>query len=428
MKQNVSGLLFLLAAFTTALFSQDSGSPFYDYRAESPGTVHKITVKDLPPPHATKSANNFAEPVPRPADAAPKALPGFKVELFAMGFDEPRELRTAPNGDIFLAESNKGEIKVFRGITKDGKPEQTGTFATGLKRPFGIGFYPPGESPEWVYIADTDSVMRFPYRSGDLQARGGPQTIVAEIFAGASQAHGHWTRDLVFSPDGKKMYVSVGSGSNVDDPDDHKSEFHRADILEYNPDGSGLRVFASGIRNPVGLAVEPKTGELWTATNERDALGDNLVPDYTTHVQDGGFYGWPWYYMGGNQDPRLKDSHPDWRAKMITPDVLIQPHSAPLGFAFYQGEQFPAEYRGDMFLALHGSWNRANRTGYEVVRVPLHQQGKATGEYQDFLTGFVTADGNVWGRPVGIAVAKDGSLLISDDGSGSIWRVTYSGK
>ncbi len=428
MKQNLLGLLFLFAVFTTALFSQDSGSPFYDYRAESPGTIHKVTVKDMPPPHATKSANNFAEPLPRPADAMPRTLPGFKVELFATGFDEPRELRTAPNGDIFLAESNKGEIKVFRGITKDGKPEQTGTFATGLKRPFGIGFYPPGANPEWVYIADTDSVMRFPYRNGDLKARGEAKTIVAEIFPEASHAHGHWTRDLVFSPDGKKMYVSVGSQSNVDDPDEHKYEFHRANILEFNPDGSGLRVFAFGIRNPVGLAIEPKTGELWTATNERDALGDNLVPDYTTHVQDGGFYGWPWYYMGGNQDPRLKDSHPDWRAKMITPDVLIQPHSAPLGFTFYQGEQFPTEYRGDLFLALHGSWNRAQRTGYEVVRVPLHGQGKATGEYQDFLTGFVTADGNVWGRPVGIAVAKDGSLLISDDGSGSIWRVTYSGK
>jgi glucose/arabinose dehydrogenase len=220
----------------------------------------------------------------------------------------------------------------------------------------------------------------------------------------------------------------VGSKSNIDDPDDHKTEFHRANILECNPDGSGLRVFASGIRNPVGLAFEPKTGELWTAVNERDLLGENLVPDYTTHVQDGGFYGWPWYYIGGHHDPRLKDSHPDLRAKMITPDVLIQAHSAPLGFAFYNGSQFPAEYRGDMFLAVHGSWNRAQRTGYEVVRVPLHQQGKASGEYEDFVTGFVTNDGKVWGRPVGIAVAKDGSLLMSDDGSGSIWRVSYEGK
>jgi glucose/arabinose dehydrogenase len=197
--------------------------------------------------------------------------------------------------------------------------------------------------------------------------------------------------------------------------------------LEFNPDGSGVRVFASGIRNGVGLAFNPKTGELWTATNERDALGDNLVPDYTTHVQDGGFYGWPWYYMG-NHDPRLPDSHPDLRAKMITPDVLLQPHSAPLGFAFYTGNQFPAEYQGDEFLALHGSWNRETRTGYMVVRVPMHGEGKASGEYEDFLTGFVTSDGNVWGRPVGIAVAKDGSLLVSDDGTGSIWRVSYQGK
>jgi len=342
--------------------------------------------------------------------------------------DNPRELRTAPNGDVFLADMHSGEIRVFRGLARDGKADQTATFVSGLKQPFGIGFYPPGSDPQWIYIADTDSVMRFPYHNGDLKARGPAQVIVPEIFPGAKRPRGHTTRDVVFSPDGKKMFVAVGSGSNIDNPDDHSSEFHRANILEYNPDGSGLRVFASGIRNPVQLGIEPTTGELWTSTNERDALGDNLVPDYTTHVQDGGFYGWPWYYMGGNHDPRLPDSHPDLRAKMITPDVLLQPHSAPLGFAFYTGNQFPAEYHGDEFLAFHGSWNRASRTGYEVVRVPLHGQGKATGEYEDFMTGFVTDDGNVWGRPVGVAVAKDGSLLVSDDGSGSIWRVSYVGK
>jgi glucose/arabinose dehydrogenase len=413
---------------TTALFAQGNSSPFYDYRAENPGTMRHITVKDLPAPFATKSANNEPEPASRPQGAMPKTLPGFKVDLYATGLDEPRELRTAPNGDVFLAESSKGEIHVFRGITSDGKPEQQSTFATGLKQPFGIAFYPPGNDPQWVYIGDTDSIKRFPYHNGDLKARGAEQTIVAEIFPGASHAHGHWTRDVQFSPDGKKMYVSVGSASNIDDPDTHKTEFHRANILEYNPDGSGLRVFASGIRNPVGLAFNPKTGELWTATNERDALGNNLVPDYTTHVQDGGFYGWPWYYMGGNHDPRLPDSHPDLRARMLTPDVIIQPHSAPLGFAFYTGNQFPAEYHGDMFLALHGSWNRDPRTGYMVVRVPLHGEGKASDQYEDFLTGFVTPEGGVWGRPVGIAVAKDGSLLVSDDGSGSIWRVSYQGK
>ncbi len=410
------------------LYAQGNSSPFYDYSAESPGTTHKITTNDLPKPFATKSADNFPVPSPRPADAMPKTLPGFKVDIFASGLDEPRKMLAAPNGDIFLAESSRGEITVFRGVTKDGKPEQKSTFASGLNKPFGIAFYPPGKDPQWVYIGDTDSVKRFAYHNGDLKATGAPQTIIAEIFPGATHAHGHWTRDVAFSPDGKKMFVSVGSGSNIDDPDKHKTEFHRANILEYNPDGKFVRIFASGIRNPVGLAVNPTTGELWTAVNERDELGDNLVPDYTTHVQDGGFYGWPWYYMGGNHDPRLPDSHPDLKAKMLTPDVIIQPHSAPLSFAFYDGSQFPAEYKGDMFLALHGSWNRNPRTGYEVVRVPLHGEGKASDEYEDFLTGFVTADGNVWGRPVGIAVAKDGSLLVSDDGTGSIWRVSYEGK
>lgn len=421
--------VFLFFLFSSlGLFAQSSASPFYDYRGESPGTIHKITVGDLPTPFATKSSANFPMPYPRPAGAMPKVLPGFKVELYATGLDNPRELRTAPNGDVFLAETHNGEIEVFRGFTKDGQAEQKATFVSGLEQPFGIGFYPPGPDPQWIYVADTDSVVRYPYRNGDLKARGPAEIIVREIFPGAKHAQGHSTRDVVFSPDGKKMYVAVGSGSNIDNPDNHRSEFHRGNILEFNPDGSGIRVFASGIRNPVGLAFNPKTGELWTSTNERDALGDNLVPDYTTHVQDGGFYGWPWYYMGRNHDPRLPDSHPDLRARVITPDVVIQPHSAPLGFAFYTGEQFPAEYGGDEFLALHGSWNRSNRTGYELARVPLHGQGKATGEYEDFMTGFVTDDGNVWGRPVGVAVAKDGSLLVSDDGSGSIWRISYVGK
>src|SRR5438552_325126 len=422
-------LIGSVAGLSLLIYAADSASPFYDYRAENPGTVHKITVNDLPAPNATPSGVASPEPEQRPANATLKTLPGFKVSLFASGLDNPRELRAAPNGDVFLAEMDQGEIKVFRGVTKDGKPEQSETFATGLRQPFGIAFYPPGSNPEWVYIGDTDSVLRFPYRNGDVKPRGQAETIVKEIFPGAQSARGgHTTRDLTFSPDGKKLYISVGSKSNIDDPDDHKTELQRANILECNPDGSGMRVFASGIRNPVGIAFEPKTAQLWTAVNERDLLGENLVPDYTTHVQDNGFYGWPWYYIGGHHDPRLKDSHPDLRAKMVTPDVLIQPHSAPLGFAFYDGSQFPDEYRGDMFLALHGSWNRAQRTGYEVVRVPLHQQGRASGEYQDFVTGFVTDDGKVWGRPVGIAVAKDGSLLISDDGSGSIWRVSYEGK
>ena len=420
--------ILILLSLACVLFAQTDSSPFYDFHEESPGKIHKFSINDLPPPYASKSATNFPAPAERPAGAMPKTLAGFSVNIYAEGFDEPREIRTAPNGDVFLAESDKGEIKVLHGISKDGKAEQVSSFTTGLNKPFGIAFYPLGSNPQWVYIAETGSVKKFPYHNGDLKASGPAQTVVAELFPGAEHGRGHWTRDIAFSPDGKKMYVSIGSQSNVDDSDTHEYEFHRADILEFNPDGSGMRVFASGIRNPVTVAFEPKTKELWTSCNERDALGNNLVPDYTTHVEDGGFYGWPWYYMGKHQDPRLPNSHPDLLARVITPDIIIQPHSAPLGFTFYTGEQFPAEYRGDEFLALHGSWNREPRTGYEVVRVPLHQQGKATGEYEDFLSGFVTADGQVWGRPVGVAVAKDGSLLVSDDGSRIVWRVSYTGK
>jgi glucose/arabinose dehydrogenase len=244
---------------------------------------------------------------------------------------------------------------------------------------------------------------------------------------GRLRGGGHWTRDIVFSPDGKKMFVSVGSRTNLSDTDNNPAEFHRADILVANPDGTGLRVYASGIRNPVGLAISPQTGEVWASVNERDLLGDNLPPDYITHVQEGGFYGWPWYYIGPHQDPRLAGKHPELRDKVIVPDVLLQPHNASLELTFYEGDQFPAEYRGEIFAAEHGSWNRAVRTGYEVIRVPL-KGGHATGEYQDFLTGFVTADGDVWGRPVGVAVAPDGSLLVTDDGGNCIWRVSYVGK
>ena len=225
------------------------------------------------------------------------------------------------------------------------------------------------------------------------------------------------------------MLVAVGSGSNVDDPDTTPAEKNRADILEFNPDGSDMEIYAYGIRNAGGgIAFSPDTGELWCSVNERDGLGDNLVPDYITHVQEGGFYGWPWWYMGGHQDPRHEGKHPELKDKVITPDVLLQPHNASLEFTFYEGQQFPAEYKGDIFASEHGSWNKSLRAGYEVIRVPLHQTGHASGEYEDFVTGFVTVDGKVWGRPVGITVAPDGSLLVTDDGSNSIWRVAYTGK
>ena len=399
-------------------------APFTDYRYEKPGTTHKITAHDLPAPFATKSATNGPNLVDRPANVVPTAPAGFKVELFAEGLNEPRKLLTAPNGDVFLAESHGGNIKVFRGIGADGKPQQTETYATGLNRPYGIAFYPPGPDPQYLYIGNTDSVVRFAYKNGDLKATGKPEKL-ADLPAGG----GHWTRDMVFSPDGKQLFVGVGSSSNVDDPDTHPEENGRAVILVMDPDGKNRRTYASGIRNAGGgLAFNPKTGELWASVNERDGLGNNLVPDYITHVQEGGFYGWPYFYIGGNPEPRLKGAHPELKDKTIVPDVLIQPHNASLELVFYDGKQFPAEYQGDIFSSQHGSWNRDPRAGYEVIRVPLHQTGQATGEYEDFLTGFVLPDGKVWGRPVGVTVAPDGSLLVSDDGSNVIWRVRYIGK
>lgn len=401
---------------------------FADFTQQHPGVRRKITVADLPAPKPDESVDNGADLVPRPKDAWPQAPKGFKVELYAENFVQPRLILTAPNGDLFVADSQAGEVKVLRGVTADGKAKTTETFASGLDHPFGIAFYPNGANPQWIYIANTTSVVRFPYKNGQLKATAAPQTIVP-VLPGYAQLRGggHWTRDVVFSKDGQRMFVSVGSGSNVDDPDTHPREFHRADVLEYTPMGKFVKIYAYGIRNCVGEAINPITGQLWCSVNERDRLGNNLVPDYITHIEEGGFYGWPWYYMGGHQDPRLMGKHPELKNKVITPDVLVQPHMASLEMTFYEGSQFPADYKGDAFAAEHGSWNRAHRGGYEVIRVPM-KNGHATGEYEDFLTGFVRADGKVWGRPVGVATAKDGSLFVSDDGTKSIWHVIYTGK
>ncbi len=396
--------------------------PFTDFRYEAPGNVRKITVNDLPAPYATSSAGNAPTVVPRPAGAMPVAPTGFKVNLFAEGLGTPRVIRVAPNGDIFLAESGSGQIRVFRGMTADGKPKQTEVFAKHLKQPYGIAFYPVGPNPQWVYVGDTDAVVRFPYRNGDLQATGNAEHVVD-----LPHGPGHWTRDVAFSRDGKTMFVAVGSGSNVDDPDTTPAEKNRANILAFNPDGSNQRIYASGIRNPSGIAIDPKNGQLWTTVNERDGLGDNLVPDYITSVREGGFYGWPWWYMGGHQDPRHAGKHPELKDKVITPDVILQPHNASLQITFYEASRFPKEYDGDLFAAEHGSWNKATRVGYEVIRIPRHHTDKASGEYEDFLTGFVLPNGQVWGRPVSVTAAPDGSLLVTDDGSNTIWRVDYVG-
>jgi glucose/arabinose dehydrogenase len=403
---------------------------FTDYSKEKPGVMRHLTVADLPKPYATPGVDAGTNIVPRPANVWPQAPKGFKVEMYYTGLDQPRLIRTAPNGDLFVAVSYQNKVMVFRGVDSNGKPKQVSTFSTDLRQPFGIAFYPAGPHPKWIYIGNTDSVVRFPYHNGDLTARGPAQTIAELPGGGKLRGGGHWTRDIVFTQDGQHMLVSVGSHSNDDDSDTHPEEFHRADVLEFTPAGKFERIYASGIRNCVGEAINPITGQLWCSANERDMLGDNLVPDYITHIQEGGFYGWPWFYMGthgGVQDPRQEGKHPELQAKVITPDVLLQPHFASLEMTFYEGAQFPAAYKGDAFAAEHGSWNKAKRAGYEVIRVPM-RDGKATGAYEDFLTGFVLPNGQVWGRPVGVTVAQDGSLFVTDDGSGTIWHVRYTGE
>ena len=372
------------AVFTIAhFFGAQTQKPttFSDYRTQAPGVMHKITVADLPEPYATTAVDNGPRLVSRPKDAWPKAPAGFKVELYASGLENPREIRTAPNGDLFLAESDPGVIKVFRGIGKDGKAEHTETFATGLNKPFGIAFYPVGPNPQWIYIGNTDSVVRFPYSNGDLKARGAPQKIADLPGGGRLRGGGHWTRDIAFSEDGKKMYVSVGSHSNVDDTDNNPVEFERADVLEFNPDGSGRRVFASGIRNAGGgIAVNPQTGELWCSVNERDALGDNLVPDYITHLQEGGFYGWPWWYIG--RDGLLRRQavsghvprrHLCLRTRLLEPQITLRLRSHPRAVAPDRARQrrirrFPHRLRNSKRRRLGTPGGNRSGSGWSVAR------------------------------------------------------------
>ncbi len=391
-----------------------------DYTSEAPGLRRRITVADLPEPYATQSANNQPRLVARPEGAWPKAPEGFVVTEFATGLRNPRQIVTAPNGDVFITESQAGQVHVLRGM-KDGHPETSEVYATGLKQPFGMAFYPNGANPKYLYVGNTDAVVRIPYKNGDLKASAEPEHVCDLPGGGRLTGGGHWTRDVKFSPDGKTLLVSVGSISNVHERPDMADE-RRADILAFTPEGKNERIYASGIRNPVSIAFHPRTGDLWTSVNERDGLGDNLVPDYITRVKEGGFYGWPWYYLGGHQDPRHAGAHPELKDKAIVPDVLLTSHMASLGMTFYTGKQFPQAYHDDIFAAEHGSWNRERRVGYELIRVPL-KGGVPNGSYEDFMTGFVTPDGDVWGRPVGVTVAPDGALLVTDDGSNTVWRI-----
>lgn len=425
----------------------NAGQDPNDWQRAAPGVQHHITLADLPAPYATRSSANGPQVVPQPDGAWPAVPTGFTVKKFAEGLSNPRLLRTAPNGDIFIAETARGRIRIMRTADGADAPTENRIFVTGLDRPFGIAFYPPGNNPQWLYVANNNSIVRFPYHNGDLQANGDPEIVVPKL---ADTTGTHTTRDVAFSRDGQRMFISVGSGSNVAEkmgrktPDEIRAweaehglgaawgpEAHRAEILVTDPEGhQPLRSYATGIRNGVGMAVNPVTGELWVSTNERDALGDNLVPDYITRVKEGAYYGWPWYYMGNFEDPRHAGERPDLAGKATVPDVLEQSHSASLEMTFYTATNgvaaFPADYQGDAFAALHGSWNRNTRTGYKIIRVRV-DHGVPTGEYDDFMTGFVVDNSSVWGRPVGVTVAHDGALLITEDGNGTMWRVAYSG-
>jgi glucose/arabinose dehydrogenase len=395
-----------------------------DWRSDSPGQRHRITAGDLPTPNVNATSKNPPKIVARPDGAELHVPAGFAVQRYADGFKNPRHLTTAPNGDIFLVESEPGMIRVLRETSGHGAPDQNVVFATGFTKPFGLAFYPPGPEPQYIYVGNTDSVVRLPYKNGDLKATGEPQKITDLAAGGKLPGGGHWTRDLAFSLDGKRLFVSVGSKSNADEEGDAE-ENERARIFVMDPEGQGKTPFATGLRNPVGLAIHPVTGELWTSVNERDGLGDDLVPDYITRVQQGAFYGWPWSYLGLGSDGRAAGRRTIAVQKVTPPDVLVQAHSASLNLTFYTGEAFPKEYRHSVFAAFHGSWNRQVRTGYKVIRVPV-EDGKPTDYYEDFLTGFVLPNGDVWGRPVGLCVAKDGALLVSEDGNNTIWRISVA--
>jgi len=377
--------------------------------------VHSIDPKDMPEPFHTESARRPSRSVPQPDNATLRIPKGFKVNVFAEGgFSYPRWMALAPNGDVFVADSRANSIIVLRDKNGDGVADERFVFSDKLDQPFGMAFW-----NDYFYVANTNGIVRFKYKSGQTSAEGEPEKIVELTRGGYNQ---HWTRNVIFSPDGKKMFVAIGSESNVSVEDDPR----RAAISVYDPDGKNHRIFASGLRNPIGLAFNPANGELWTAVNERDGLGDDLVPDYVTSVREGGFYGWPYAYIGPIEEPRRKGEAPELVAKTIVPDVLLRSHSAALGIVFYDGNMFPKEYSGDAFVALHGSWNRQKLTGYSVIRIRF-ENGKPIGnQYEEFVSGWLPDENSneVWGRPVGLLVHSDGSLLITDDGARKIWRVS----
>jgi glucose/arabinose dehydrogenase len=429
------------AAAAPKAASAEQGGAWHD---DKPGDLHHFTADKLAAPFASESAGNGPKVAPRPDGAMPAVPKGFKVSVFAGDTGKARLALRAPNGDIVVSEAAKGQVSILRPGAGGDKAETVSVFATGLSRPYGLALWPSGANPKYLYVANVNSVVRFPYAAGDLKAKGEPETVVEKI---ADTGGGHVTRTLAFSKDDKTLFVSVGSATNIasgigkEPPQplaqwekEHglggawAEEADRATVLAFDVDGKNRRNYANGLRNCVGMLVHPQTGDLFCSVNERDELGDNLPPDYVTRVKQGGFYGWPWYYLGAHEDPRLKGIRPDLKDKVTVPDTLIQAHSAPLGMVVYQApagakHAFPKEYEGDIFLALHGSWNRGTRTGYKVIRVMM-KNGAPTGQYEDFMTGMVLSDRDVWGRPAAVAVAADGALLVVDDAGGVVWRVT----
>jgi glucose/arabinose dehydrogenase len=431
--------LIFLAAFSLVAVSckQKKADP---NKADSVSTSTQQEVA-LAAPYETKSVSNYCKVIGWPKGKTPVAPSGFSVNLYADSLDNPRNVYVAPNGDIFVSEANT-EAKAFKklgamikGITAsqklgksanrisilqdtngDGIADKKGIFLSNLNQPFGMLIL--GNS---FYVANTDGLWKYDYKPGQTKITT-PGKMILSLPAGGY--NNHWTRNLRANSAGTKIYVSVGSGTNVADQG-LENEIRRADILEINPDGSGERVYASGLRNPAGIDLQPGTNVLYAVVNERDGLGDELVPDYLTSVKEGGFYGWPWAYFGKHEDPRLKVKRPDMVNKSITPDLALGPHTASLGLAFYNANKFPTKYKNGAFIGQHGSWNRSRLSGYKVTFVPF-DNGRPGSKMEDFLTGFMadSVKQEVYGRPVGVAVAKDGSLLVADDSGNKIWRVS----
>ena len=435
----VIGFAALLCGPAGAEPAASSNALYGDWRSDAPGQWRRITPADLPAPYASPPIAADAQIAPASTEFRPQAPDGFRVERFLEGLGGPRAIRVAPNGDVFIVEATAGAIRALRAASASGAGlARNEIYAGGLDKPSGLAFYPPGPNPEYLYVSTETQVLRFRYRDGDLRATTTPEIIVDDLPKG-----GHITRDIAFSRDGATLYVAVGSKTNVAEglaepsPAEREKlsgvgsltgpDRDRATVLAFNPQGGDRRVVASGLRNCAALALKPASDDLWCAVNERDMLGDDLPPDYATSVKDGGFYGWPWFYIGAHRDPRHPTARADLAEKVITPGVLLPPHGAPVSIAFYDGAQFPAEFQGDAFVALHGSWNRSHRVGYKIVRLKF-EHGAPTGRFQDFLTGFVLDETRIAGRPSGLAVLPDGSLLVGEDANGIIWKVSYDKK